>query len=1031
MNVSGPFIRRPIGTSLLAIGLLLLGGTAYFFLPVAPLPQVDFPTIGVNASLPGVDPATAASSLAAPLERRLGQIAGLTEMTSVSSLGGANVTTQFDLSRNVNDAARDVQAAINAAERDLPANLPSPPTYRKYNPADAPVMVLAMTSQTMRLSEVYNLADQIVAQRLCQLSGISQVGIYGGAKTAVRVQVNPAALAAMGMSLEDVRSFLQNTNRLMAKGSVDNAGKSLMVSANDQIFGADSYRSLVLAERNGLPVRLGAIANVIDSSENTFQAGWFNRERAVLMPVFKQSDANVIAVVDEIRELLPEIQQWLPPGVNLSILSDRTETIRASVHDVQFTLVLTIALVVVVMAIFLRRFWPTFIAGVTVPLSLAGTFVVMWLCKFSLDNISLMALTVAVGFLVDDAVVVIENIVRHIEGGESPFAATLKGAEQIGFTVISISLSLVAVFIPILLMGGLIGRLFREFAVTLSVAILVSAVVSLTLTPTLCGQFLRATPKKRGQGSRFAEWLQEGYARALRWVFKHRFFTQMLTVATLAVSVWLYAVTPKGFFPQQDTGMIFGTTEAAQDISFADMARKQQQMVEILLADPAIATVGSFVGSGGGGNAQNNGRMFIALKAPDQRVLIDEVIARIRAKTAKVPGIALFLQPVQDIRVGGRLTKSLYQYTLRSVDLDELTTWAPRLVEELKKSPELADVNSDQQFQGLQATIIVDRDAAGRLGIQPDAIDSTLYSGFGQRQVSIIYGPQNQYRVVLEADPQYQGDPKALEKVFIRAASGQMVPLSSIAHYQIANVPLAVNHQGQFAAVTISFNLARGVSLERATQAIDHAVRELKMPATITGAFAGNAQVFQQSVANQPILILAALLAVYIVLGMLYESLVHPITILSTLPSAGLGALLALELTRFELSIVAMIGIILLIGIVKKNAIMMVDFALEMQRSGHLKPEEAIFQACLVRFRPIMMTTLAALFGALPLAIGLGVGSELRRPLGIAIIGGLLVSQILTLFTTPIVYLGLERVRSWFLKRRRENQIPHLLTEPA
>ena len=1029
MNVSGPFIRRPVGTSLLAIGLLLLGATAYFFLPVAPLPQVDFPTIGVSASLPGVDPATAASSLAAPLERRLGQIAGVTEMTSVSSLGGTNVTVQFDLSRNVNDAARDVQAAINAAAHDLPANLPSPPTYRKYNPADSPVVVLAMTSKTMRLSEVYNLADQIVSQRLSQLPGVSQVGVYGGAKTAVRVQVNPAALAAMGMSMEDVRAFLQGTNRLMPKGGIEDAGKNLMISANDQIFGADNYRPLVVAERNGLPVQLGAIANVIDGTENTRQGGWFNTERAVLLPVMKQSDANVIAVVDEIRSLLPQIRKWLPPGVELSILSDRTQTIRASVHDVQFTLVLTIALVIVVMALFLRRFWPTFIAGVTVPLALAGTFAVMWLCGFSLDNISLMALTVAVGFLVDDAIVVIENIVRHIEQGEEPHEAALAGAKQIGFTVISISLSLVAVFIPILLMGGLIGRLFREFAVTLSASILVSAVVSLTLTPTLCGQFLRGRPKQSRDDSSFSSKLQHGYARILRWVLRHRFFTQMLTVVTLAATVWLYGVTPKGFFPQQDTGLMFGTTEAAQDVSFADMAKKQQQIVNVLLADPAIATVGSFVGSGGGG-AQNNGRMFIALKPPNQRAPVDAVIARLRAQTAKVPGISLFLQPVQDIRVGGRMTKALYQYALRDVDLDELNTWAPRLVERLKKAPELADVNSDQQFQGLQANVVIDRDAAGRLGIQPEAIDSTLYSSFGQRQVSIMYGPQNQYRVVLEADPKFQDDPRALDKVFIRAADGQMVPLSSIAHYEVSNVPLAVNHQGQFAAVTISFNLAAGVSLERATQVIEQAVRELNLPATISGGFAGNAQVFQESVANQPILILAALVAVYIVLGMLYESLIHPITILSTLPSAGLGALLALQFFGFELSIVAMIGIILLIGIVKKNAIMMVDFALEAQRSHHLNPEDAIYKACLVRFRPIMMTTLAALFGALPLAIGLGVGSELRRPLGIAIVGGLIVSQVLTLFTTPVVYLALERLRSWGLKSRRiPTEVPGLLAE--
>ncbi len=853
--------------------------------------------------------------------------------------------------------------------------------------------------------------------------------MYGGAKTAVRVQVNPAALAAMGMSMEDVRAFLQSANRLMAKGGIEDAGKSLMISANDQIFGADNYRPLVVAERNGLPVRLGAIANVIDGTENTRQAGWFNTERAVLLPVMKQSDANVIAVVDEIHSLLPQIRKWLPPGVELSILSDRTQTIRASVHDVQFTLALTIALVVVVMALFLRRFWPTFIASVTVPLALAGTFAVMWLCRFSLDNISLMALTVAVGFLVDDAIVVIENIVRHIEQGEEPHEAALAGAKQIGFTVISISLSLVAVFIPILLMGGLIGRLFREFAVTLSASILVSAIVSLTLTPTLCGQFLQRRPKQSGDDSNLSSKLQHGYARILRWVLRHRFFTQLLTLVTLAATVWLYGVTPKGFFPQQDTGLMSGTTEAAQDVSFADMAKKQQQIVQVLLADPAIATVGSFVGSGGGG-AQNNGRMFIALKPPNQRPPVDAVIARLRAQTAKVPGISLYLQPVQDIRVGGRTAKALYQYALRDVDLDELNTWAPRLVERLKKAPELADVNTDQQFQGLQANVVIDREAAGRLGIQPEAIDSTLYSSFGQRQVSIMYGSQNQYRVVLEADPKFRDDPRALDKVFIRGVNGQMVPLSSIAHYEVSNVPLAVNHQGQFAAVTISFNLAPSVSLERATQVIEQAVRELNMPSTISGGFAGNAQVFQESVANQPILILAALIAVYIVLGMLYESLIHPITILSTLPSAGLGALLALQFFGFELSIVAMIGIILLIGIVKKNAIMMVDFALEAQRSRHLTPEEAIYQACLVRFRPIMMTTLAALFGALPLAIGLGVGSELRRPLGIAIVGGLIVSQVLTLFTTPVVYLALERLRSWVLKSPRvDTQIPGMLSE--
>jgi hydrophobe/amphiphile efflux-1 (HAE1) family protein len=1029
VNVSGPFIRRPVGTSLLAIGLLLLGGTAYFFLPVAPLPQVDFPTIGVNASLPGVDPETAATSLAAPLERRLGQIAGVTEMTSVSSLGGANVTVQFDLSRNVNDAARDVQAAINAAARDLPANLPNPPSYRKYNPADSPVMVLAMTSRTMRLSEVYNLADQIVSERLSQVPGVSQVGVFGGAKTAVRVQVNPSALAAMGMSMETVRSFLQTTNRLMPKGSMEDSEKSVMISANDQIFGAENYRPLVVAERNGYPVQLGSIANVIDGTENTRQAGWFNTERAVLLPVMKQSDANVIAVVDQIRRLLPQIRKWLPPGVQIDILSDRTQTIRASVHDVQFTLVLTIGLVVLVMALFLRRFWLSFIAGVTVPLALAGTFAVMWVCGFSIDNISLMALTVAVGFLVDDAIVVIENIVRHLEAGVAARQAALAGARQIGFTVISISLSLVAVFIPILLMGGLIGRLFREFAVTLSAAILVSAVVSLTVTPMLCGHFLRRPFGSADHRSKFFAGVQGAYALALRWVLRHRLFTQVVTVATLTATIWLYASTPKGFFPQQDTGLLIGTTEASQDISFTEMARKQQQIVGVLLADPAIATVGSFVGSGSGGAAQNNGRMFIALKPPGERSAADAVIARLRTEMAKVPGISLVLQPVQDIRVGGRSAKALYQYTLRSVDLDDLNTWAPRLVEKLKKSPELADVNSDQQFQGLQANVVVDRDAAGRLGIRPDAIDSTLYSSFGQRQVSIMYGSQNQYRVVLEADPKFQRDPSALDKVFVSAGDGQMVPLSSIAHFEVSNVPLDVSHQGQFPAVTISFNLAAGVSLERATQVIEQAVRDLQMPASVTGGFAGSAQVFQKTVANQPILIMAALVAVYIVLGMLYESLVHPITILSTLPSAGLGALLALQLAGLELSIVAMIGIILLIGIVKKNAILMVDFALDLQRTQRLPPEQAIYQACLVRFRPIIMTTLAALFGALPLATGLGVGSELRQPLGIAIVGGLIVSQVLTLFTTPIVYLALERFRTSALYFRRLSQESQMLGE--
>ncbi|CAN5509622.1 efflux RND transporter permease subunit [soil metagenome] len=1022
MNISAPFIRRPIGTSLLAFGLLLFGGVAYFYLPIAPLPQVDLPTIGVSASLPGVDPATAASSMAAPLERRLGQIPGVTEMTSNSSLGSANVTVQFDLDRDVDDAARDVQAGINASVRDLPANLPNPPTYRKWNPADSPVIILAMTSKTMRLSEVYNLADQIVAQRLLQMPGVSQVGIYGGAKTAVRVQVNPSSLASMGLSMEDVRTFLQSTNRLLPKGSLQDDDRTFMITANDQLFGAEQYRNLIIAERNGVPVRLGDIANVIDSNENLRMAGWFNRDRAVLLPVMKQSDANVIAVVDQIKKILPQLREWVPPGVEISVMSDRTQTIRASVHDVQLTLTLTVGLVTLVMGIFLRRFWPTFIAGVTVPLALAATFGVMWLCSFSLDNISLMALTVAVGFLVDDAIVVIENIVRHLEQGDEPKRAALAGARQIGFTVVSMSLSLVAVFLPILLMGGIVGRFFHEFAVTLSAAILVSAVISLTLTPTLCGKFLKRqvdhTPPRWDVGTM----AQELYAKGLRWVLRNRFFTQMVTLAMIALTVWLYTVVPKGFFPQQDTGLLIGTTDAAQDISFGQMVEKQRALVDILLKDPAIVTVGSFVGSGGRGGSQNNGRMFITLKPNNQRALLDEVIGRLRHKTAKMPGITLYLYPVQDLRVGGRSGKAQYQYSIRDADLQELNDWAPKLLDKLRKVPGLEDVNSDQQFQGLQTNVVIDRDAAGRLGIQPAVIDSTLYSAFGQRQVSIMYGQKNQYRVILEADPNFQEDANALNKIFVTASGGKQVPLSAIAHYERVNVPLSVNHEGQFAAVTISFNLAAGVTLDDATVGIERAVKELHMPDTLSGGFAGNAKAFKESTGNQLLLYLASILAVYIVLGMLYESLIHPITILSTLPSAGLGALLALLFTGMELSIVASIGIILLIGIVKKNAIMMVDFALEAQRDRGSTPEEAIYEACLVRFRPIMMTTLAALFGSLPLAIGMGVGSELRKPLGVAIVGGLIVSQTLTLFTTPVIYLFMEKARAFVHKFRRKKK---------
>jgi hydrophobe/amphiphile efflux-1 (HAE1) family protein len=1035
MSISEPFIRRPVGTSLLAAGVLLLGAVAYHFLPVAPLPKVDFPTISVTAQEPGVDPETAASSLAAPLERRFSQIAGVSEITSVSSLGGSSITIQFDLSRDINGAARDVQSAISAAAGELPTGLPQPPFYRKVNPSDAPIMVLAMTSDALPLSQVYNLADQIIGQRISQVEGVSQVIIGGGAKSAVRVQMNPVALASMGLSIEDIRTRLSQVNVLSPKGSFDGENQRFVIASNDQLTQADQYQPIIVAQHNGAAVPLRDVGTAIDAQENRDQAGLFNNKRAVLLVIFKQPDANVVNTTDQIHAILPQLRTWLPPSVHLDVMADRTITIRSSVRDVQLTLVITMALVVMVMFLFLRRFWPTFISSITMPLALAGTFGVMWLCGYSLDNLSLMALTVSTGFVVDDAIVVIENIVRFIEKGEPPLQAALKGARQIGFTVISISLSLVAVFIPLLFMGGLIGRLFHEFAVTLSAAILVSGVVSLTLTPMLCGRFLKSEDRHRRRGvidrlsERGFDAMHKFYERTLKWVLEREYLMLSVTATAIVATILLYFVVPKGFFPQQDTGQMMGTTEAGQDISFEAMRAKQEQVVGIVMADPAVQAVGSFFG-GGTGQALNNARMFISLKPKgwgknERRDDIDTIMARLRQKFSKVTGVNLFLQPSQDIRVGGRSSKALYQYALTDQNIDELNSWAPKLVTKLQGYPQIKDVTSDQQFRGLQENVVIDRDAAARLGIQPQAVDNTLNSAFGQRQVSIIYTQQNQYHVVLEVDPKFQLEPTSLDKIYVKSPSGNQVPLSTIAHFQASNTPLSVNHQGQFPCVTITFNTAPGVSLGEATQIIQRATKELGMPSGIRGTFAGTAQVFQSSLATEPLLILTALIAVYIVLGMLYESLIHPLTILSTLPSAGLGALLAMLVTGDELSIVSIIGIILLIGIVKKNAIMMVDFALDAERHQGLSPEESIYQACLIRFRPIMMTTMAALFGALPLAIGMGTGSELRQPLGIAIVGGLIVSQMLTLYTTPVIYLALDQLRQrWALRRRRAGNLP-------
>jgi multidrug efflux pump len=1039
MSISTPFIHRPVATTLITLGIALAGLVAFNLLPVASLPQVDFPTISVSASLPGASPETMAATVATPLERSLGRIAGVTEMTSSSSLGSTRITLQFDLDRDIDGAARDVQAAINAARSLLPSGLPSNPTYRKVNPADAPILILVLTSDTMTRGQLYDAASTILAQKLSQIKGVGQVNIGGSSLPAVRVELNPALLNRYGISPEQVRFSIAASNANRPKGSVEAGDKHWQIYANDQAKKASDYIPLIVSYRNGAAVRLADLGEVVDSVQDLRNAGLYNGKPSVLLIISKQPGANVIETVDSVKELLPQLQASIPAAINLQIGTDRTPTIRASLNEVERTLLISIALVILVVFLFLRNIYSTLIPSIAVPVSLIGTFGVMYLAGYTLDNLSLMALTVATGFVVDDAIVVLENISRHIEAGLAPFQAALLGAKEVGFTVLSMSLSLIAVFIPILLMGGVIGRLFREFAVTLSAAIIVSLFVSLTVTPMMCARLLRSKEElSSGWFYRKSEQIFESvlgfYRRSLSFALRHGRITMVILFVVICLNVFLYIIIPKGFFPQQDSGALVGTIQADQNISFQAMQRKLISIMDIIRSDPAVDSISGFTGGG----RRNSGFMYISLKPiRERKVSADQVMARLRPKLAREAGAMLFLQSVQDIRVGGRSAGAAYQYTLQAEDLTELRLWEKRIKDALSEIPELTDVNTDEQDRGLQTSVTFDRDTTSRMGITPALLDTTLNDYFGQRQVSTIYNPLNQYRVIMEVSPPNWQSPESLKDVYIiippnaQLPKGAQVPLLSFASYGLTNTPLAVNHQGQFAASTISFNLPLGVSLSQATAAIQKTMDRIGVPGSIRGSFQGTAQAFKESLQSQPLLILAALIAIYIVLGILYESYIHPITIISTLPSAGVGALLALMIFNTEFSIMALIGVILLIGIVKKNAILMIDFALDKERKDGKSPEESIFEACMMRFRPIMMTTMAALFGALPLILLTGAGSELRRPLGISIVGGLIVSQILTLYTTPVVYLYLDRFRLFCLRvlRRKSDRLPQQVPE--